>query len=881
MSKIAAGSLHKYLTGEVVTGDDTQVATNLNIVFETIRLALNDADARVDNTYTKAQIDALNYTKAQVDAIQAALANALTTHKTSADHDGRYYTETEIDGKITVLNNADTANTNALTTHKASADHDGRYYTETEIDSKITTLNGVDATNANNLTNHKSSGDHDSRYFTKSEISSTELGESGASIIGVTPIATSPDDLQGMVEWLKNQIDSAVTGTIPDASITKIKLHPEVTTQLIPFGTTTGTANNYAITLSPAPSAYTDGMPISFKVHTDASAASSLNVNGLGAKNIVKASGAAVTNLKNNGVYTVRYNSATGNFILQGEGGGGNAISGDIRVGKTATTDAGDVTGTMPTVTQSFNPSTSIQVIPAGYHAGTGQINPVVGNTNADQVIAGQIFSSASGISQVGTMPFRGNMSINASNVAQTIPLGYHSGGGRVEAVTFNAWALLSGNTVAGTAGLMANYAGTTGPIAGYDMVTELIPHPDDPTGQGRLTVRNGYDRTGYFDSTSHVQANIWGLIPSNIKKGAIVGKYIGTGSQVMVGTGPEFGTGDTIPMFKTVPAGAANFSRTNTYTDTPTLHSQTTVATGQGRAAMMWGGMMQCLDANGGLIWQRNWDGAGTTVKQMKGSMFFDWTHFYVVTTENYLYAINWSDGSTRWVSPGTTDVGYYQCNIGESWDGYVYVGDNGGVAKHAVSNGALIWRIGYDAGRGMSVVHSTGQVFFLESDSSSYNLYRVNGDGTGISESAFIADYIPGVMVTPDFIYLKYYKYQGGGYTEVRRYPHSYFPGSMALANGTLMNWTTSTDFQSHFYDWAKNRFYLGNTSNTMSMLDCATSNLVNYPLSNVVATAGSIYPSNVQPDYVTGAFWIAGTNGPGTHRVQGRFMVGNTIS
>jgi len=50
----------------------------------------------------------------------SALLLALETHKTSGDHDGRYYTETEI--------------ANLFSTHSQSDDHDGRYYTETEID---------------------------------------------------------------------------------------------------------------------------------------------------------------------------------------------------------------------------------------------------------------------------------------------------------------------------------------------------------------------------------------------------------------------------------------------------------------------------------------------------------------------------------------------------------------------------------------------------------------------------------------------------------------------------------------------------------------------------------------------------------------------------
>jgi len=120
-------------------------------------------------------------------------AAALATHKTSSDHDGRYYTETELNAgqldtryytetEIGVLDAANvklTGNqtvagvktfssspiiptpttdmqaatkayadgvTQALATHKTSADHDGRYYTESETD---TLLSGKEAANAN------------------------------------------------------------------------------------------------------------------------------------------------------------------------------------------------------------------------------------------------------------------------------------------------------------------------------------------------------------------------------------------------------------------------------------------------------------------------------------------------------------------------------------------------------------------------------------------------------------------------------------------------------------------------------------------------------------------------------------------------------------
>lgn len=89
------------------------------------------------------------------------------------------------------------------------------------------------------------------------------------------------------------------------------------------YGTAAGT-DAKTITLSPAPTGYVDGMAVVFKNAAANTGAVTLNVNNLGVKALVKANGKALSagNLAVNGIYTARYNSTTGNFILQGEGGG-------------------------------------------------------------------------------------------------------------------------------------------------------------------------------------------------------------------------------------------------------------------------------------------------------------------------------------------------------------------------------------------------------------------------------------------------------------------------------------------------------------------------------------------------------------------------------
>jgi len=112
------------------------------------------------------------------------------------------------------------------------------------------------------------------------------------------------------------------------------------------YGTATGT-NTKAITLSPAPSSYYEGLCFAFKNSTENTGAVTINVNGLGAKSVKKPNGNDLVagNLKAGSVYTVRYNGT--NFILQGSDSSGNATPDDVRAGKTFSSDAGtDLVGT-------------------------------------------------------------------------------------------------------------------------------------------------------------------------------------------------------------------------------------------------------------------------------------------------------------------------------------------------------------------------------------------------------------------------------------------------------------------------------------------------------------------------------------------------------
>lgn len=110
---------------------------------------------------------------------------------------------------------------------------------------------------------------------------------------------------------------------------------------------TTNNGNDYSVTM-PKISALSENIPVCVKFNAASTGATTLNINSLGAKGIVDYFGNPVTNIRANLIANLRYESTSGNFILQGKGGGGNATADDIAKGKTATTDIGYIIGTLP-----------------------------------------------------------------------------------------------------------------------------------------------------------------------------------------------------------------------------------------------------------------------------------------------------------------------------------------------------------------------------------------------------------------------------------------------------------------------------------------------------------------------------------------------------
>lgn len=108
--------------------------------------------------------------------------------------------------------------------------------------------------------------------------------------------------------------------------------------------------NSYATTINGVDS-YFEGLVVCVKIENDSTGESTLNINNLGVINILDSTGTPITagELKANIPYNLCYNGT--NFIVLGKGGesvgGENATPEQLVEGATATTDSGQIVGTM------------------------------------------------------------------------------------------------------------------------------------------------------------------------------------------------------------------------------------------------------------------------------------------------------------------------------------------------------------------------------------------------------------------------------------------------------------------------------------------------------------------------------------------------------
>jgi hypothetical protein len=172
----------------------------------------------------------------------------------------------------------------------------------------------------------------------------------------------------------------------------KVKKHSSNISH-IPYAVLTGSANSYEVTINPEPASYQDGMAVRVKINETSTGASTLNVNGLGAKAIKDCYGNDITGsgLKANTPYIMCYESVSQSFIVQGKGGGGNATADQILDGIKATVDSGPITGTMPNngAVSEVLDINGTYTISKGYHDGNGKVTQSIPTKTSETYIPG------------------------------------------------------------------------------------------------------------------------------------------------------------------------------------------------------------------------------------------------------------------------------------------------------------------------------------------------------------------------------------------------------------------------------------------------------------------------------------------------------------
>jgi hypothetical protein len=132
------------------------------------------------------------------------------------------------------------------------------------------------------------------------------------------------------IEYPQREIVNFITkaGLTPtDADLTQ--LAKSVQSGGVTFGVDTGSTNVLSAQLAPVPDQYWPGMMVRILVKNTNTGPSSLNLNGLGAKNILLAGTTLVGGeLKLNGVVTLVYNAVADAFSIVGGGTGGGTGGG-------------------------------------------------------------------------------------------------------------------------------------------------------------------------------------------------------------------------------------------------------------------------------------------------------------------------------------------------------------------------------------------------------------------------------------------------------------------------------------------------------------------------------------------------------------------------
>ncbi|AIQ61076.1 hypothetical protein [Paenibacillus borealis] len=192
------------------------------------------------------------------------------------------------------------------------------------------------------------------------------------------------------------------------------------------YSVTAGTGAAYTVNLTPAPASLPEGFGITIVPNLVNTAGATLNVNGLGAIPLKDQKGIAYAAGKLLAGKPYMFRKVGTDFLADSAGGSGNAVAGDIRAGKTAATDAGDVTGTLAVQTGgTVTPGASAVVKPAGIYDTAITVAGV--SVPAASVLTGTTIAGTAGM-----MPNRANdqvaARVNYERVGR-VAVGFPTGG--------------------------------------------------------------------------------------------------------------------------------------------------------------------------------------------------------------------------------------------------------------------------------------------------------------------------------------------------------------------------------------------------------------------------------------------------------------------
>lgn len=263
------------------------------------------------------------------------------------------------------------------------------------------------------------------------------------------------------------------------------------------YSVTAGTGGAYTVTLTPAPASLPEGFGITIVPNLVNTAGATLNVNGLGAIPLKDQKGIAYAAGKLLAGKPYMFRKVGTDFLADSAGGSGNAVAGDIRAGKTAATDAGDVTGTLTVQTGgTVTPGASAVVKPAGIYDTAITVAAV--SVPAASVLTGTTIAGTA-----GTMPNRSaeNNNMPPTDTAYWPPGAY--GNEYAKAHLRPPAGYYNGSTwvSADAPGLIASYVRSDVNILGMQGSMPVISTGADPAlsvgkwGDGALAV---YPREGY-----------------------------------------------------------------------------------------------------------------------------------------------------------------------------------------------------------------------------------------------------------------------------------------------------------------------------------------------------------------------------------------------